>query len=317
MSWQASGYDHGARGIGIRDVVLVVPSVGCSNRAVELAGRANPNLRVITHQHGCGQLGDDRTMTPEVLARTCCNPNVRASVVVGLGCETNQAAVLATRMRTLGGSVEHTLIQEAGSIGGTVERVGQLALQVSGTKPKRVPLLSSDLVIGLLHDRESGAGGAAVCEALRRLLEEVGSRVLEAELSIEPLPGSASESVPGAWPGEHRIPQLAELRAFSVGNDTEALSLLVAQGAHLVVFVTGRGNPVGSAVAPTLKVSNNPALRSLLVSVVDMEIESAGDPVVAAEAILVLLLDTAGGRPTAAEMAGQHDFGIPRLAPSM
>lgn len=40
-------------------------------------------------------------------------------------------------------------------------------------------------------------------------------------------------------------------------NDNEGLMALIASGCHLAILVTGRGNVVGSAVAPVIKVTGN------------------------------------------------------------
>jgi altronate hydrolase len=45
----------------------------------------------------------------------------------------------------------------------------------------------------------------------------------------------------------------------SPGNDIVACTALVASGAHIVLFTTGRGNPLGCPV-PTVKISTNTAL---------------------------------------------------------
>jgi altronate hydrolase len=42
----------------------------------------------------------------------------------------------------------------------------------------------------------------------------------------------------------------------SPGNDIVATTALVASGAHIVLFTTGRGNPLGGPV-PTVKISTN------------------------------------------------------------
>ena len=43
------------------------------------------------------------------------------------------------------------------------------------------------------------------------------------------------------------------------GNDLIAMTNLMAAGVHMILFTTGRGTPVGSAV-PTVKISTNRAL---------------------------------------------------------
>ncbi|HYH04098.1 MAG TPA: altronate dehydratase, partial [Bacillota bacterium] len=45
------------------------------------------------------------------------------------------------------------------------------------------------------------------------------------------------------------------------GNDIVSTSALTAAGAHLILFTTGRGNPMGAPV-PTLKISTNSGLNA-------------------------------------------------------
>ena len=40
-------------------------------------------------------------------------------------------------------------------------------------------------------------------------------------------------------------------------NDTEGIMDLIAAGAQIVLFITGRGSVIGSAVAPLIKVTGN------------------------------------------------------------
>ena len=45
------------------------------------------------------------------------------------------------------------------------------------------------------------------------------------------------------------------------GNDIVAITNLMAAGVHMILFTTGRGTPVGSAV-PTVKISTNKNLAA-------------------------------------------------------
>src|SRR5699024_7191280 len=48
----------------------------------------------IVHSNGCAQLGDDFQVTKNMLVGVASNPNLYASLLIGLGCETNQISGL-------------------------------------------------------------------------------------------------------------------------------------------------------------------------------------------------------------------------------
>src|SRR5699024_7841687 len=48
----------------------------------------------IVHSNGCAQLGDDFKTTKNMLVGVATNPNLYASLLIGLGCETNQISGL-------------------------------------------------------------------------------------------------------------------------------------------------------------------------------------------------------------------------------
>lgn len=81
------------------------------------------------------------------------------------------------------------------------------------------------------------------------------------------------------------------------GNDIVSLTALSASGAHLVLFTTGRGTPLGGPV-PTVKISSNDALMEKKPHWIDF---NAGrmlteEPEAVADALLRQVLDTASGR---------------------
>jgi len=95
-------------------------------------------------------------------------------------------------------------------------------------------------------------------------------------------------------------------------NDNAEIAELVACGAHLVLFTTGRGSVVGSAISPVVKVCANPETYRRMSD--DMDVDAgrilegrAGIDDVADE-LLALVLATAAGAPTASEDLGHQEF---------
>ncbi len=93
------GYKRANGTVGIRNEVVVLPTVGCVNGiANSLAERLRRESReegvdaIISYPHnfGCSQLGEDHENTRKVLRDIVLHPNVGGVLVVGLGCENNQ-----------------------------------------------------------------------------------------------------------------------------------------------------------------------------------------------------------------------------------
>jgi altronate dehydratase large subunit len=309
------GYDHGPRGVGVRHHVVVIPSVGCTNRTVELVGRSRPAVRYLTHQHGCAQLGDDLRTSREVLARACANPNVAAVVVVGLGCETNQSDTLVGVLTELGTPAVNTVLQGNGGLDATVIEAQRRADEFLTQPATRRPLTAADLRVALLHDDEEAARSAACVEIALR----------QAGIGVELVPVEDDEST-GAAQATDRITSLWQLPMhpllsvdvdrLSSSNAVEALALAAARGAHICVFLSGQGNPVGSPIVPTLKVNCSAALSGHLEGIADLDGATMDDEQLA-DAVREMVLAVAAGQPVAAEVNGQRDFGLPRIAPSM
>lgn len=101
----------------------------------------------------------------------------------------------------------------------------------------------------------------------------------------------------------------------------ESISSMVAGGAQLVCFTTGHGNPYGSALAPTIKLTANPETAARLPDQIDFD---ASDMFIGrrerAERLpdLVELFETVcGGALTAVERNKEGDEVISRLGPSV
>ena len=88
--------------VGVRNHVLIVPTVVCSAVVCERIAAAVPGAVALPHLAGCGQLGPDMQLTHDTLAAYCQHPNVGAVLVVALGCEQVVGAD-AGGVRTSGG----------------------------------------------------------------------------------------------------------------------------------------------------------------------------------------------------------------------
>lgn len=97
------------------------------------------------------------------------------------------------------------------------------------------------------------------------------------------------------------------------GNDAVSCTAMTAAGAHLVLFTTGRGTPLG-VPAPTVKISTNTALATRKPSWIDFDagpvIESGADVAAMADALFNQLIDIASGTPTRNEVNGYREIAV-------
>lgn len=92
------GYKRKNGDVGIRNELIIVPTVGCINGIAEMMTNVfvkeeNPenldDVRVYKHNYGCSQLGDDLQNTRQILTDIVKHPNAGGALVIGLGCENN------------------------------------------------------------------------------------------------------------------------------------------------------------------------------------------------------------------------------------
>jgi altronate dehydratase large subunit len=104
-------------------------------------------------------------------------------------------------------------------------------------------------------------------------------------------------------------------------HDIEQLTGMVAGGAQIVVFTTGRGNPSGSPIAPVIKITGNRNTFVALRDNMDMDMskilqgrETVRD---AGKRIFQEIVAVASGKLTKAEKLNQHDFAIFKIYPNI
>jgi len=88
------------------------------------------------------------------------------------------------------------------------------------------------------------------------------------------------------------------------GNDIVAATNLTAAGCQLILFTTGRGTPLGSAV-PTVKIATNSALARKKQNWIDFDAESQNE-----EELFDLLIKTADGQQTKNEKNNFREIAI-------
>jgi len=382
---QFAGYHRPNGTVGVRNHVLVLPSVMCANHVVERVGRAVPEAITVQHPTGCSQVGADFEQTKRTMAGFAANPNVASVLVIGLGCETNESKALAQEIAARGQRVEVIGIQECDGTTNTIARGVELTrtLLREAERHQRRPAGFEHLILGtecggsdtfsgitanpaLGHasDRIVGDGGTVILAELPELvgaehlfadratpdviaqLYELIGRVEQraAAMHVDIRYGNPTQgNIAGGLTtieekslgcihkgGSTPLRQVVEYavrpteRGLVVmdtpGQDIEQLTGMVAGGAQVVVFTTGRGTPTGSPIAPVIKVATNSAMFGRMRENMDVNagtildgtrsLESVGDE------IYDWIVAAANGRTTAAEDLEFRDFAINRIGPS-
>ena len=93
------------------------------------------------------------------------------------------------------------------------------------------------------------------------------------------------------------------------GNDLIAVTNLMAAGAHLILFTTGRGTPLGSPV-PTVKVATNSSLADKKTNWIDFDASPILNGSDLDDLFFNYVLDVASGKETKNEIMGFREISI-------
>lgn len=379
-----AGYLRPDGGVGIRNEVWILPTVGCVNEVAQSLARqlraaglpANVDgVQAFSHPHGCSQLGTDHAATQQILSGLARHPNAGAVLVIGLGCENNTMpsfrALLpdadSGRYRFLsvqespdemaeGRRLLDELVAHAARTPRTPQPLAKLRVGLKCGGSDGFSGLTANPVVGAFSDRLVAAGGTSVltevpemfgaealflnrctsravfddCVAMINGFKEYflrynqvvyenpspgnkagGITTLE-EKSLGCLQKGGTSPVMAVLPYGGRLVRPGLNFLTGPGNDIVSLTALAAAGAHLVLFTTGRGTPLGGPV-PTVKVSSNSDLAARKPGWIDFDAGRliAGLPLdTAADELLEHVLAVAGGRPTRNEVNGFREIAI-------
>lgn len=98
------------------------------------------------------------------------------------------------------------------------------------------------------------------------------------------------------------------------GVDAVSVSAYALSGAHLTIFSSGRGTPVGNAIIPVIKITGNPESYRKMKSMFDFNagiVIDGADMDATGEKLYKLVIDVASGELTKSEMNRHFDFVVP------
>jgi altronate hydrolase len=136
-----------------------------------------------------------------------------------------------------------------------------------------------------------------------------GTRPIRGVIRVAEPPPEAGLWILDSVPDEHFMDF-----GYTNPNDTEGIMDLIAAGAHVVLFVTGRGSVIGSPVAPLVKVTGNSATFAALRD--DMDFDAgcvlSGDVTLAeaGQELAALLVRVAAGEASKPEALGHREYFI-------
>ena len=97
-------------------------------------------------------------------------------------------------------------------------------------------------------------------------------------------------------------------------NDTEVVMALISGGAHIVLFVTGRGSVIGSPIAPMIKITGNAATYRRMEEDMDFDASRilSGELTLteAGDELMEMVIATAQGKLTKPESLGHREYAI-------
>jgi altronate hydrolase len=332
------GYKREDGRVGTRNYVAIISGVNCSAsvsqfvkdkfRDVQKEYPHIDGVLAITHKSGCGTklFGEDHVALQRVLAGYAKHPNVAAYILIGLGCEVNQAAVMVDKQRmAVPGHPERrpfvVNIQEAGGIRKTVERaaaeVRRLLPVANEARRTKQPI--SELVLATNCGGSDGNSGITANPALgwavdelvryggtgvlaetpeiygaehllirRAVSEAVAKKLIDRyawwewycrgidAMDNNPAPGNKAggittvfeKSLGGVTKGGTTpmtdvflYGEPITTRGFvfmdTPGHDPVSITGLVAGGANIICFTTGRGSVFGCKPVPSIKLATN------------------------------------------------------------
>lgn len=117
---------------GIRNKILILPTVGCANETARLIAQQVNGAVSIYNRKGCGQIGSGIEIMRRTLIGLSVNPNVYGTILVGLGCETTQPYKLREAIEKISNKpLEVITIQDEGGTLKAIEKGVKLARKMA------------------------------------------------------------------------------------------------------------------------------------------------------------------------------------------
>src|SRR5438093_1413255 len=224
------GYKRDDGRVGTRNYVAIISGVNCSASVSQFVKdrfrdvqKDYPNIDgvlAITHKSGCGTklFGEDHMALQRVLAGYAKHPNVAAYILIGLGCETNQAAVMVERQR-----------------------------MAAPGHPERKPTIVNIQEAGGIEAMDNNPAPGNKAGGITTVFEKSLGGVTK---------GGTTPMMDVFLYGEP-ITTRGFVFMDTPGHDPVSITGLVAGGCNIICFTTGRGSVFGCKPVPSIKLATN------------------------------------------------------------
>lgn len=226
------------------------------------------------------------------------------------GLAANPAAGVAAEMLTSWGGTailsvtsefigaEHILARRA-----KTPAIGEDILRIVGQCEERAKLVSCDIRSGQPTPRNIRGGITTLEEKSLGCIYRTGQKPIQGALAYGEAPSGKGLYV-----------------MDTPGQDIESITGLLAGGAQVAIFTTGRGTPTGSPIAPVIKITGNARTYQMMEDNIDIDASSvlSGDETIdqVGQRIFEEIIKAANGHLPKAESLRHHEFGIHKLFPS-
>jgi altronate dehydratase large subunit len=182
-----TGYERKNGKFGIRNHVLVLPTVSCVNGVIHRISREVPEAVCLPHAYGCGRGGPrDLEILFRIFSGLVHHPNVGGAVIIGLGCEVSNTKSLFPLIKEAGKPVEVFNVQEDGGSLKTAKKAAAAARRILSevSSQPRTALPWDKLLIAMEcggSDAMSGVTANVAMGAVSDWLVEKGATVIFGE----------------------------------------------------------------------------------------------------------------------------------------
>ena len=189
-----SGFERPNDLVGIRNIILVMAIADCAEPPARMIAEGIENAVSVSQYQGC----IDMQVVPTLIG-VARNPNVYGTVLVAMGCESQEPSSLREAIATAGKPVEIISIQETGGIRKAVARGREVVKRMAeaARKLRRTPMDISRLVVGMKcggSDTTSGIAANPAIGVMTDMLIDAGAAVVMGE----PIEAVGAEEALGA-----------------------------------------------------------------------------------------------------------------------
>lgn len=181
------GYTRPDGQVGARNMVAIIPTVGCVNAVALHIEKLIKGTRAFTHHQGCLHPPQDTETVTRTLINLGKNPNVAAVLVVGLGCEMVDFDRVVEGIKESGKPVQAVRVHDLGGMLETINKGAQLAadMVLEASKLRRTKQGLDKLRFCTKcgsSDTTSGLSSNLVVGEVCRLMTENGGTFVQGEV---------------------------------------------------------------------------------------------------------------------------------------